>query len=309
MVKVGVFAGSRVMATSLAVTTDVLNAANRICEQLVKPLPFQVLCGARSVRDAARSLDILILPGLGVVSQGELELALASDDGKLAIEAIRMTGGVVASSCASSFLVAESGVLDGRRATTSWFLAPLFAQRYPAVQLDADAVVVEDGPVITGGAAMAQMDVMLRLIARFAGEDVARLCARYLLADERRSQAGYVTMGAFTTADASLVRAEAWIRDNLARGEVTVDEIAGICGLHPKTFSRRLRGATGLAPSRFVQRVRLEVATDLLRDTQLSVEAIAAQVGYADASTLRRIVRRELGLTATDIRARSRFAA
>ena len=146
-------------------------------------------------------------------------------------------------------------------------------------------------------------------MGRFAGEDVARLCARYLLADERRSQAGYVTLSAFTASDATLVKAEAWIRANLSRGEVTVDEIAGVCGLHPKTFYRRLLAATGLAPSRFVQRVRLEVATDLLRDTQLGVEEVAIRVGYADASTLRRIVRRELGLSATEIRARSRFAA
>jgi len=309
MVRVGVFAGSRVMATSLAVTTDVLGAANRVCEQLGRPQPFHVQQGAGSVREAAGSLDCLIVPGLGVVSQSELERALASDEGRLAIETIRMTHGVVASSCASSFLVAESGVLNGRRATTSWFLAPLFAQRYPAFRLDADQVVAEDGPVITGGAAMAQMDVMLRVVGRFAGEDVARLCARYLLADERRSQAGYVTLSSFTASDASLLKAEAWIRANLSRGEVTVDEIAGVCGLHPKTFYRRLLAVTGLAPSRFVQRVRLEVATDLLRDTQLSVEEVAMRVGYADASTLRRIVRRELGLSATEIRSRSRFAA
>ena len=309
MVRVGIFAGSRVMAASLAVTADVLDTANRVCAQLGRPQPFDIQQGARSVRDAARALDCLIVPGLGVVSQGELELALESDDGRLAIEAVAITEGVVAGSCASSFLMAESGVLNGRRATTSWFLAPVFAQRYPAVRLEADRVVAEDGRLITGGAAMAQMDVMLRVVARFAGEDVARLCARYLLADERRSQTGYATVRSFTASDASRFKAEQWIREHLSRRDVTVDEISAHCGLHPKTFYRRLQAATGLAPSRFVQRVRLEVATDLLRDTPLSVEEIAARVGYADASTLRRIVRRELGLSASEIRSRSRFAA
>ena len=116
-------------------------------------------------------------------------------------------------------------------------------------------------------------------------------------------------MGSLTASDATLVKAEQWVRENLARGDITVDEIAEICGLHTKTLYRRLVAATGLAPSRFVQRLRLEVATDLLRDTQLSVDQIAIRVGYAEASTLRRILRRELGLSASEIRMRSRFAA
>jgi transcriptional regulator GlxA family with amidase domain len=309
LVRIGIFEGSQVMAASLAVTTDVLATANRVAEHLGRPTPFHVQRGSASVCRSASTLDCLVIPGLGESSRTELEAALASDDGRRAIDAIGRAEGVVASSCASTFLVAESGRLDGRRATTSWFLAPVFAQRYPAVRLAADEVVVEDGPILTGGAAMAQMDVMLRIVARFAGAEVARLCARYLLADARSSQAGYVNLTSFTASDANLAEAEQWVRENLVRGDMTVEEIAGACRLHPKTFYRRLLAATGLAPSRFVQRVRLEVATDLLRDTALSVGDIAARVGYADASTLRRILRRELGLSASEIRMKPRFAA
>ena len=146
-------------------------------------------------------------------------------------------------------------------------------------------------------------------MARLAGGDIARLSARYLLADERPSQTPYAALSSFTASDAFLSKAEQWIRDNLSRGDVTVEAIAGACGLHPKTLYRRLVAVTGLAPSRFIQRVRLEVATDHLRDTTLSVDEIAARVGYADASTLRRIVRREIGLSASEIRLRTRFAA
>lgn len=309
MIRIGVLVGIRVMATSLAVTTDVLTIANRVSEQLGGPAVFSVERLDASVARSAGSLDCLIVPGLGVVSWSEMEAQLASEGGRRAIDLIRTAEGVVASSCASTFLVAESGRLDGRRGTTSWFLAPAFAQRYPAVRLEVDAVVVEDGPVITGGAAMAQMDVMLRVVTRFAGADIARTCARYLLADERPSQAPYVMMGSLTASDTNLVKAEQWVRENLARGDITVDEIADVCGLHTKTLYRRLLAATGLAPSRFVQRLRLEVATDLLRDTNLRVDEIATRVGYAEASTLRRIVRRELGMSASEIRMRSRFAA
>lgn len=308
MIKVGVFTGSHVMGTSLAVTTDVLATANRVSEQLGSSRRFEVERGGAAICRSVKTLDCFILPGLGVASRSDIEAAVAGDDGKRAVDAIAAARGLVASSCASTFLVAESGRLDGRRGTTSWFLAPAFRQRYPAVRLEADAVVVEDGAIITGGAAMAQMDVMLRIVSRFAGADIARLCARYLLANERSSQASYVTLRSFTASDTRLLKAEQWVRDNLTRGDVTLDELAEISGLHAKTFYRRLRAATGLAPSRFVQRVRLEVATDLLRDTTLSVDEIAARIGYADASTLRRIVRRELGMSATEIRTRSRFA-
>ncbi len=297
------------MAASLAVTTDVLDIANRVSVQFGRPTLFSVERLDASVARTAGSLACLIVPGLGVVSRSEMEAELASDGSKRAIDLIRTADGVVASSCASTFLVAESGRLDGRRATTSWFLAPTFAQRYPAVRLAVDEVVVEDGSVITGGAAMAQMDVMLRLVTRLAGADIARTCARYLLADERSSQATYVMLGSLTASDATLVKAEQWVRQNLVRGDIAVDEIAEICGLHTKTLYRRMVAATGLAPSRFVQRLRLEVATDLLRDTQLNVDQIAIRVGYAEASTLRRILRRELGLSASEIRMRSRFAA
>lgn len=310
MLKIGVWAGSQVMAASLAVTTDVLHSANRIAAELGQTAPFDIRHLGGPAGTPPGDLDCLALPGLGLVSQQELDQALASDNAAHAIAAIQASaraGAVIASSCASCFLLAESGILNGRRATTSWFLAPAFARRYPAIRLQPEDIVVEDGPVITGGAAMAQLDVMIRVVARFAGGDIARLCARYLLADDRHSQTRHVTLRSFTAADARLTKAEQWIRDNLARGDVTVEDIAACSGLHPKTFYRRLVAATGLAPSRFVQRVRLEVATDLLRDTSLSVDEIAARVGYADASTLRRVVRRELGASASDLRQRARL--
>lgn len=309
MVRVGVVAGSQVMASSLAVSFDVLETANRVCAQLGQALAFRIECCAPGAGVAG--LDCLVVPGLGVVSQDALDLALGSADGQAVIGMIAGAvagGAVVASSCAGSFLVAQAGVLNGRKATTSWFLAPVFAQRYRAVQLHAEQIVVVDGPVITGGAAMAQLDVMLAVVARFAGAEIARLCARYLLASDRSSQTEFALVSQFTVPDAQLGKAERWIRAQLGRGDLSVEEMARQAGLHPKTFYRRLVGATGLSPSRFVQRVRLEAAVELLRGTSLQVEEIAARVGYADASTLRRVVRRELGLSASEMRARSQFA-
>jgi len=99
------------------------------------------------------------------------------------------SGAALAASCASTFLLAEARLLDGRRATTTWWLAPQFRDRYPDVELMTDRMVVADWPIATGGAAMAQMELMLAVVDRFAGPGLARACANHLLLDERRSQA------------------------------------------------------------------------------------------------------------------------
>ena len=197
--------------------------------------------------------------------------------------------------------MAEAGVLDGRQATTSWWLAPTFARRYPRVKLTADRVVVADGQVITGGAAMAQMDVMLTLVARFAGTEISDTCARYLLLDNRSSQSPYLADAALALRDARLVLAERWVRTHLG-DPINIAVVAAAAGLSPRTFARRLASLCGLSPSRFVQRARLETAPDLLATTKLSVGEVSRRVGYSDASTLRRVFVRETGHAPRSVR-------
>nr|BFE50972.1 hypothetical protein GCM10017745_43990 [Saccharothrix mutabilis subsp. capreolus] len=191
------------------------------------------------------------------------------------------------------FLSAAVGLLDGRRATTSWWLAPLFRRLHPGVELDAEALVVRDGPVTTAGAAMAHLDLMLTLVARHGGAELADRCARYLLADVRASQSAYMALGFLTAAD-HVAAAERWARARLA-DDVSVADVAAAVGMSARTFARRVERATGLSPVRFLQRLRVETAVDLLTTTRLPVEDIARRVGYADPTTLRRVLRRETG--------------
>src|SRR4030095_5774739 len=114
-------------------------------------------------------------------------------------------------SCASTFLLAETGLLDGRRATTTWWFAPLFRQRYPTVELLAEQMVVSDWPMATAGAAMAQMDLMLAVVGRFAGPSLARACANYLLLDGRRSQAPFMEIHYLASQDPELAQDGKWV--------------------------------------------------------------------------------------------------
>jgi transcriptional regulator GlxA family with amidase domain len=201
-------------------------------------------------------------------------------------------GAMLAASGASTFLLAETGLLDGRRATTTWWFAPLFRQRYPAVELLTEQMVVADWPIATAGAAMAQMDLMLAVVGRFAGPSLAKACANYLLLDERRSQAPFMAINYLASQDPRIAKAEKWVRDNIAR-DFAIEELAEAVALAPRTFARRISATCGISPIRFVQRIRLETARLLLETTRLSVDEIARRVGYAEPSTLRRLIRRD----------------
>ena len=190
-------------------------------------------------------------------------------------------GAHVASSCTGTLLVASSGLLDGRRATTAWWLAPVFGEMFPAVRLDSAELVVTDGAFTTAGAAMAQMDLMVGLVARHAGAEVAEVCARKMVLDERRSQTPYMAIGLLAASSESVAKAAAWARPRLAQA-ISVNDLAGAAGHSPRTFSRRVAAATGLSPIRFLQQLRVERAIELIESTRLSFEEIAFRVGYAD---------------------------
>lgn len=297
------------MASSLAISLDVLATANRICERLGRTAPFQITrvlgAGSNAWTGAIDRGDIVIVPGLGSASEAELSADLATAGVRRTIHLMSSAAGrgaLIATSCASSFLLAETGLLDRRKATTSWWLASSFARRFPTVELVPDRLVVQDGDLITGGAAMAQMDVMLTLVSRFCGPDLAQICARYLLLDERQSQAPYMALSAFTAQDNKLAEAERWVRDNIAL-DFGIEQVAAAVALSPRTFARRTSSVCGMSPRRFVQRVRVETATTLLRTTRLPLDEISRRVGYADASTLRRVLKRETSRTASQLRA------
>ncbi|HEV2678694.1 MAG TPA: helix-turn-helix domain-containing protein [Aliidongia sp.] len=272
--------------------------ANRISEIVKRSAPFDVeTVRARPLRHGAEPgrAELIIIPGLGAASTEALDETLKSPACRRALDMLvdaSKAGTAIAASCTSTFLLAETGLLDGRRATTTWWLAPVFRRRYPKVELMSDRIVVADWPLATGGAAMAQMDLMLAVVERFAGPGLAKACANYLLLDERRSQAPFMAIGHLAGQDAKIAKAESWVRENIAR-DFGIDELAEVAAATPRTFARRLKAVCGLSPIQFVQRIRIEKARHLLETTRLPVDEIARRVGYAEPSTLRRLIRRD----------------
>jgi transcriptional regulator GlxA family with amidase domain len=206
MTKVAVVEVEGRMASSAAITHDVMATANRISSAR-RTLPFKVTtvrCGSRRSWGELRGADLVIVPGLGSPSGEELERNLKGHACRRARDMVAnafASGAMLAASCASTFLLAEGGLLDGRRATTTWWFAPLFRQRYPKVELVTEQIVVADWPIATAGAAMAQMDLMLAIVDRFAGRNLAKACANHLLLDERHSQVPFMAISYLSSQD------------------------------------------------------------------------------------------------------------
>jgi transcriptional regulator GlxA family with amidase domain len=216
----------------------------------------------------------------------------------------------IAASCSGTFLLAATGLLDGLRATTSWWLAHAFQRQYPRVRLEADAMLVDEGQLLTTGAATAVFDLTLRLIAQTAGDAVAQQTARMLNVDaERQSQAPYVSMAMLQQPRSSVTeRADRLINRELHR-ELPVGELAAALGTSERSLLRRFRQHYGVTPLEHIQHLRVERAKALLESTQLSFEEIVGRCGYSDVSSFRKLFKRATSLTPADYRERFRLRA
>ncbi|MES2044735.1 MAG: helix-turn-helix domain-containing protein [Pseudomonadota bacterium] len=309
------------LASSVTITIDVLAMANHICIAAGRPPAFDVRIvgtGAALFRPflafpeaehERASLFIVPAQGLSKAESYRQRLDLPdADEARRLIHAASAAGAHLASSCTGTLLVASTGLLDGLRATTAWWLAPVFAELYPEVILETAELVVSEATVTTAGAAMAQMDLMVGLVARFAGAEVADACARRMVLDERRSQVPYMAIGLLASSSESVARAVAWARPRLGQS-IGVNDVAAAVGQSTRTFSRRVTAATGLSPIQFLQQLRVEQAIQLIETTALPFEEVAYRVGYSDPSTLRTLIRRGAGFGPREIRARARSFA
>lgn len=240
--------------------------------------------------EAVGDFETIVVPALGALTADDVVAALASDQVKQTVDAVAScTVGTVAGACTGTFPLAEAGLLDGRKATTSWWLGSEFRSRYREVDLQMDRMVVVDGPFLTAGAAFAHIDLALALVASQSPE-LADLVARVLVVDERPDQGSYVALEVLTRDDALVQAFEELVRANL-EDEFTVSDIARQLGVSTRTLQRRVTEAVGMSPLSFIQRIRVERARHLRRTTDLSFERIAREVGYQNASTLHRLLR------------------
>ncbi|HEY8606190.1 MAG TPA: helix-turn-helix domain-containing protein [Noviherbaspirillum sp.] len=296
-------AGHRKTVTTgggMRMTTDL-----RFPEVVTAMAPAKAMNSASAAARTGGALrpDWIIVPGLGLVSDAAIDTRLAQKDALAAMDLLRRAPEAtrIGASCSAVFLLARSGLLDGRQATMTWWLAGLFRARHPAVRLDETRMLVRDGRFLSAGSAFAQLDLALAIVAESMGESVAHLCSRYLLIDQRPSQARYMMQARAQQVDPTVIAAERWIDAHLSEA-ISVTALASALAVSPKTLARRIDAATGVSPVKFIQRRRLLRASHLIESTTLSIEAIAAEVGYQDGTALRKLVKRAFGVTPAALR-------
>jgi transcriptional regulator GlxA family with amidase domain len=248
--------------------------------------------------------DVVVIPALGAKTpQLVAKMFERSDvrDATALLARYAAAGAIVGAACTGTFLLAAAGLLDGRAATTTWWLAPLFRERFPRVTLDDSRMVVPAGRVVTAGAALAHLDLALWLV-RSKSPGLAALCARYLVVDSRPSQALFAIPDHLAHADPLVERFETWAREHLVV-RFSLSEAARAVGASERTLARRLRGVLGKSPLGYIQDLRVERAVHRLRTSDATLDDIAAEVGYADAVTLRTLLRRKVGRSVRDLRA------
>ena len=246
---------------------------------------IRVPCDLHHVRHA----DTVIVPGIDNPS-------MPIDDAVLdAVRAAAARGARVASICSGAFVLAAAGLLDGKRATTHWLAARELAERYPAIEVDPNVLYIDSGKILTSAGAAAGLDLCLHMLRLDHGAAVAADAARRAVVPLERSggQAQYIVHEAPASAS-SLAPLLQWMSAHLT-ADLKLDTLARRAAMSTRTFSRRFREQTGTTPVQWLSVQRVRRAQQLLESTRLSMEQIAAKVGFDSATRLRERFSRVVG--------------
>ena len=243
--------------------------------------------------DRAREADVVILPGWRDPDEP------VSEDLLSVLTEAAARGAVVVGLCLGAFGLAAAGLLQGRRATTHWRHTETFARRYPEIQVDAQALFVDEGMVVTSAGVAAGLDCCLHLLGRLMGTGEANRVARHLVAPPQRAGAQVQLLKQPTLGSSAAQRINAALEELRADPcrSPSLDELAARVGMSRRNLSRHLRERTGGGLKDWLRRMRIAQAQAQLAAGARGLESIASRCGFADAHALRAAFRTELGLT------------
>jgi transcriptional regulator GlxA family with amidase domain len=282
---------------------DLFEIANQPDRPQIKVTRWQAI-GDELVpgRNTGAPLVMVIPPGKQGPVAAEVARPIAS-----ALRQLHGSGTTLASVCVGAFILGETGLLDGRSATTHWGTAEVFRSRFPKVDLDVDRLVIDDGDIMTAGGMMAWTDLGLKLVDRYLGTTAMMNTAGTLLIDPRGREQRYYSsfVPTLTHGDAAILVAQHWLHAEFA-DSISLSDMASKSGLEERTFLRRFRKATHMTATEYLQRFRVNKAREMLQFGADAVEPIAWAVGYSDASAFRKVFLQTVGLSPSEYRRRFR---
>jgi transcriptional regulator GlxA family with amidase domain len=258
---------------------------------------------SRSLRMNADLRTLIVVGGQGVIEAAACVKTLAF------VRAAARRGCRIASVCSGAYVLAESGLLDGRRATTHWRRTRDFIASYPQVKLEPDRIFVRDGDIWTSAGITAGIDLALAMIAEDFGDDIARETARYLVVYDRRSggQSQFSSLLELKAPQGRFADLLAWAREHLDQ-PLTVEDLADRAGMSARHFARAFLAETGSTPSKAIERLRVEVARERVQSGREAIETVARTIGFGDPERMRRAFIRAFGQPPQSLRRSARAA-
>ena len=281
------------------------NAAPSIKVVAVTPGPVRSSSGAellaRGLRPSAAISTLIVAGGEGVRTAATCERALAF------VRAMAKRGVRVASVCSGAYILAEAGLLDGRRATTHWQRTRHFLTAYPKVKLEADRIYVRDGNIWSSAGITAGIDLALAMVAEDYGDEIAQKTARQLVLYHRRSggQSQFSSLLELKAPAGRFGPLLAWAREHLD-APLTVEDMAEHAGMSSRHFTRAFIAETGTTPSKAVERLRIEVARQRVQCSSEAIERVAQSTGFRDPERMRRAFIRAFGQPPQSLRRAAR---
>jgi transcriptional regulator GlxA family with amidase domain len=250
--------------------------------------------------DAAEDVDVLVLAPVPRAQWGAIDERVTD-----LVRRVDARGAWLLSVCSGSFVLADAGVLDGRRATTHWRYAETMARMYPRIEVDPDVLYVQARNIITSAGTAAGLDACLHPLRQELGAELTNRIARRMVVAPQRDggQAQFIAAPVPVDRSLSLAPVTEWMLQNL-HADLPVERLAARAHMSPRTFARRFKADFGATPAAWLARQRLLHAQRLLEETTLGLDRVAAECGFSSAAVLRQNFARTMGLTPTAYRAR-----
>lgn len=250
---------------------------------------------ADALIDDVSKTDLIVIPAV----DGDLKEAVENNKDFLPwIVKHHVQGAEVASLCVGAFILAATGLLDGKRCATHWVAEKEFKAMYPQIELVTEKIITEENGIYSSGGAFSYMNLILHLIEKYAGRDMAILCAKvFAIEIERTNQSAFIIFqGQKEHDDDEIKEAQAYIEKNYTE-KLSVDELAGILALGRRSLERRFKKATANTITEYIQRVKVEAAKKSLETTRKTINEVMYEVGYNDTKAFRNTFKKVTGLS------------